>query len=166
VSVKDWSSGPMSKFELCTGAYRILWGPANWVASCAAETKAILPYLMDVKWDSAWATHGVFTETYTWKTCTRVRWALIVSLIALWTVVTRGALPGHVCHVIRLLPLQGLNWLESPRYPRLWVTLARCSHSVEISTTYFCDNNSVKNDYLVVMVYVNNCCLETFACLE
>jgi hypothetical protein len=156
----------MSKFELCTDAYGILWGPANWVASCAAETKAILPYLTDVKWDSAWATHGVFTETYTWKTCTRVRWALIISLIALWTVVTCGALPGHVCHVIRLLPLQGLNWLESPRYPRLWVTLARCSHSVEISTTYFCDNNSVKNDYLVVMVYVNNCCLETFACLE
>jgi hypothetical protein len=32
--------------------------------------------------------------------------------------------------------------------------------NVELSTSYFCDNNYVKNDYLVVMVYVNNCCLE------
>jgi hypothetical protein len=69
----------VSKFELCTAAYGILWGPANWVASCAAETKDILPYLTDVKWDSAWATHGVSAEAYAWKTCTRVRWALIVS---------------------------------------------------------------------------------------
>jgi hypothetical protein len=155
----------VSKLELCTGAYRILWGPANWVASCAAETKTILPYLTDVKWDSEWTTHGVSTEAYAWKTCTRVRWALIVSLTALWTIATRGALPGRVCRVVRLLPLQGLNWLESPRYPRIWVTLAHCSHSVKISTSYFCDNNYVK-DYLVVMVYVNKCCLETFACLE
>jgi hypothetical protein len=38
--------------------------------------------------------------------------------------------------------------------------------NVELSTSYFCDNNYVKNDYLVVMVYANKCCLETFACLE
>jgi hypothetical protein len=157
---------PVSKFELCTGAYGILWGPTNWGASCATETETILPYLMGVKWDSAWVTHGVSIEAYAWKTCTRVRWALIVSLTAFWTIVTRGALPGCVCRVVRLLPLQGLDWLESPRYPRIWVTLARCSHSVELSTPYFYDNNYVKNDYLVVMVYVNKCCLETFACLE
>jgi hypothetical protein len=52
----------------------------NRVASCVTETEAILPYLMDVKWDSAWATHGVSVEAYTWKMCTRVRWALIISL--------------------------------------------------------------------------------------
>jgi hypothetical protein len=120
----------MSKFELCTGAYRILWGPVNWVVSCAAETEVILSYLMGVKWDSAWATHGVSTEAYTWKTCTRVRWTLIIFFTALWTVATRGALLAHVCCVVRLLSLQGLNWLESLRYPRIWVTLARCSHSV------------------------------------
>jgi hypothetical protein len=54
----------------------------NLVAPCAAETKAILPYPMDVQWDSAWATHGMSAEAYAWKTCTRVRWALIVSLYA------------------------------------------------------------------------------------
>jgi hypothetical protein len=108
---------PVSMFELCTGAYRILWGPANWVASCATETEAILPYLTGVKWDSAWATHSVSAEAYTWKMCNRVRWALIVSLTALWTIATRGALLAHVCRVVKLLPLQGLNWLESPWYP-------------------------------------------------
>jgi hypothetical protein len=125
----------VSKFELCTGAYGILWGPAYWVATCAAETKAILPFLIDVQWDSAWATHGVSTEPYVWKTCTRVRWALIVSLTVLWTVATRGALLAYMCRVVRLIPLKGLNWLESPRYPRIWVTLARCSHSIELSTS-------------------------------
>jgi hypothetical protein len=100
---------PVSKVELCTSTYGILWGPANWVASCATEMKAILSYLTDVKWDSAWATHSVSTEAYAWKTCTRVRWALIVSLTVLWTVATRAALLACVCHVVRLLTLQGLN---------------------------------------------------------
>jgi hypothetical protein len=45
--------------------------------------ESILPYLMGVKWDSAWATHGVFVEAYVWKTRTRVRWALIVASTAL-----------------------------------------------------------------------------------
>jgi hypothetical protein len=100
---------PMSKFELCTGAYGILWGPANWVASCAIETKAILPYLTGVKWDSAWATHGVSVEAYAWKMWIRVRWALVVSLTVLWTVATHGALLARMCRVVRLIPLQG--WL-------------------------------------------------------
>jgi hypothetical protein len=108
---------PVSKIELCTGTYEILWGLANWVASCVTEMEAILPYLMGVLEDSAWGTHGVSTEAYAWKTWTRVRWALIVSLTTLWTVATRGALLAHVCHVVRLLPLQGLNWLNSPRHP-------------------------------------------------
>jgi hypothetical protein len=125
----------VSKFELCTGAYGILWGPANWVALCAAEMEAILPYLIGVQWDSAWATHGVSAEAFAWKTCTRVRWALIVSLTVLWTVATSGAFLAHVCRVVRLLPLQDLNWLKSPWYPRILVTLARCSHSVELSTS-------------------------------
>jgi hypothetical protein len=123
---------PVSKFELCTGTYGILWGPTNWVASCVAETEVILPYLTGVHQDSPWATHGVSTEAYMWKTCTRVRWSLIIFLTALWTVATRGALLARMCRVVRLIPLQGLNWLESPQYPRIWVTLARCSHSVVI----------------------------------
>jgi hypothetical protein len=81
----------------------------NWVVSCVAETKAILPYLTGVQWDSAWATHGVSAEACAWKTCTRVRWALIVSLTASWTVVTRGALRAYVCRVVMFIPLQ--NWL-------------------------------------------------------
>jgi hypothetical protein len=104
---------PMSEFELCTGAYMILWGPTNWVASCAAETEPILPYLMGVKWDSAWATHGVSTEAYTWKTCTRVRWALIVSLTALWIVATHGALLARVsCCQVHTLARFRLAWVS------------------------------------------------------
>jgi hypothetical protein len=34
---------PMSKFELSTGTYGILWGPANWVASCVNELDDTLP---------------------------------------------------------------------------------------------------------------------------
>jgi hypothetical protein len=81
----------------------------NWVVLCVAETEAILPYLMGVQWDSVWATHDVSTEAYTWKTCTRVRWALIVSLTTSWIVVTRGAIWACVCRVVRFIPLQG--WL-------------------------------------------------------
>jgi hypothetical protein len=81
----------------------------NWVASCATKTEAILPYLTDVKWDSAWTTHGVSIEAYAWNTCTRVRWALIVSLTSSWIVATRGALRPYVCRVVRFTPLQG--WL-------------------------------------------------------
>jgi hypothetical protein len=43
--------------------------------------EAILPYLTGVHWDSAWVTLGVSTEVYVWKMCTRVRWALIISLV-------------------------------------------------------------------------------------
>jgi hypothetical protein len=122
----------VSKFELCTGAYRISWGPVSWVASCVTEKETILPYLMGVHRDSAWTTHSVSTEAYAWKMCTRVRWALVVSLITSWTVATRRALLAHVCHVVRLLPLQGLNWLESLWYPQIWGTFAYCNHSVEL----------------------------------
>jgi hypothetical protein len=81
----------------------------NWVASCVTEIEAILSYLMGVHQDSAWATHDVSAETYGWKTCTRVRWTLIVSLITSWIIVTRGALLACVCRVVKFLPLQ--DWL-------------------------------------------------------
>jgi hypothetical protein len=32
----------------------------------------------------------------------------------------------------QVVTLQGLNWLESLRYPRIWVTLAHCNHDVVI----------------------------------
>jgi hypothetical protein len=64
----------------------------NWVVSYATEMEVVLPYLTGVQWDSVWATHGVSTEAYTWKTCTRVWWTLIISLTASWIVATHGAL--------------------------------------------------------------------------
>jgi hypothetical protein len=81
----------------------------NWVASCATEMEAILPYITSVQWDSAWPTQGVSTKAYAWKTCPRVRWALIISLTASWIVATHGALQACVCHVVMFIPLQG--WL-------------------------------------------------------
>jgi hypothetical protein len=79
------------------------------VASCVAGMEAILPYLTGVQWDSEWAIHRVSAEAYAWKTCTRVRWALNVSLVTSWIVATRGALLAYVCRVVRFIPLQG--WL-------------------------------------------------------
>jgi hypothetical protein len=55
----------------------------NLVASFATGMEVILPYLTGVQWDSAWATHGMSIVAYAWKTCTGVRWSLIVSMTVL-----------------------------------------------------------------------------------
>jgi hypothetical protein len=40
-----------------------------------------------------------------------------------------------------------------------------CLH-VELSTFYYCDDNYMDvNDYVAVMTYVNQNCLDTFVCL-
>jgi hypothetical protein len=107
----------------------------NWVASWAAEMEAILQYLMGVQWDSAWATHGVSDEAYAWKTCTRVRWALIVSLTASWIVATRGS-SGPACVVLSgLYPCKVDYWFESPRHPRTWVMACSPNLNIELSTS-------------------------------
>jgi hypothetical protein len=54
----------------------------NRVVSFVAELEAILLYLTGVQWNSVLTTHGVSGEACAWKMCTRVRWALIVSLTA------------------------------------------------------------------------------------
>jgi hypothetical protein len=57
-----------------------LLGPTNLVASIIDELDNTPPYLMDVHWDSV----GPPMDAYrgiTWKTCTRVRWARLNSLI-------------------------------------------------------------------------------------
>jgi hypothetical protein len=80
----------------------------NWVVSCAAETEVILPYLTDVKWDSAWAAYGVSAEAYMWKTCTWVRWALIVCLTSSWNCCHSWCPPGlcvSCCQVYTLARL-------------------------------------------------------------
>jgi hypothetical protein len=81
----------------------------NWVALCVDELDDTLPRFMGVQWDSVWATHGVSTEAYERKTAlgrTRTR---PDSLTTLWTISTRGALRGCMCHFVRFIPLQ--DWL-------------------------------------------------------
>jgi hypothetical protein len=139
---------------------------SNWVASCATKIEAILPYLAGVWWGSAWATHGVSAEAYAWKTCTRVGWALIVSLTPAWIVATRGALLVCVCHVVRFIPLQG--WLSF----RISMTPLDMGDALFAVFKRRIINFKIlwwqlyEDDYLVVMVYVNQYCLDTFACLE
>jgi hypothetical protein len=106
----------------------------NWVALCVSKTEAILPYLTGVHRDIAWVTHGVSAEAYAWKTCTRVRWALIVSLTSSWIVATHGALLACMCRVVRLYPCKVDYWLESPRHPRTWVMACSSCLNVELST--------------------------------
>jgi hypothetical protein len=48
----------MNKLLIMYWHIQDLWGPTNLVALCVAGMKDILPYLTDVKWDSAWAIHG------------------------------------------------------------------------------------------------------------
>jgi hypothetical protein len=96
---------PVSKFELCTSAYGILWGLTNLLASTVAKLDDTLPYLTGDTRDSAWAVHGVSAEAYTWKTCTRVRWAWLDSLIVIMNCCHSWCLHGPVvscCQVITL----------------------------------------------------------------
>jgi hypothetical protein len=63
VSIKD-HIGWVQMNKLLIMYYRIwdFWGPANLVVLCVAETETILPYITDVKWDSAWATNGCLSR--------------------------------------------------------------------------------------------------------
>jgi hypothetical protein len=113
----------------------------NLVASWATETEVVLPYLTGVQWDRAWATHGVSIEAYMWKTCTRVRWALIVSLTASWIVATNGSsLPACVM-LSGLYPCKVDFLFESPWHPRTWVMTCSSNLSVELSTSQYYDEN-------------------------
>jgi hypothetical protein len=138
----------------------------NWIASCAAEMKAILPYLTDVNG----IVHGPLTVCPSRHTLGRHALGWGGPWSSPW--LRRKLLPlvvssGPACVVLSgLYPCNVDYWFESPRHPRTWVMACSLCLNVKLSTSYFCDNNYVKNDYLVVMVYVNKCCLETFACLE
>jgi hypothetical protein len=149
-------------FELCTGTYGIFWCPTNLLASSATELDDTLPYLMGVTRESAWATHDVSTEAYACKTCTSVLWARLDS----WTVATRGAFMAHVCCVVRLFPLQGRLLIQISVTPLEMGDACSPNLNVELSTSYYYDDNYMdKNDYMVVMTYVNRNCLDTLACL-
>jgi hypothetical protein len=54
----------------------------------------------------------VSAEAYAWKTTLGQGRTRPDSLTA-----TYVASMAHVCRVVRLFPLQGLNWFESPRLP-------------------------------------------------
>jgi hypothetical protein len=125
-------SALVSMFVLCTGTYGILWDPSNLLASTVVELDDTLPYLMDDTQGSAWATHGVSAEAYAWKTCTRVRWARLDSLIVIVNCCHSWCLCGprvSCCQVITLArfklaqvstipsdigntcPLQSFHWI-------------------------------------------------------
>jgi hypothetical protein len=70
------------------------------------ELDDIPPCLMDVRRDSAWATMNV-CQGIAWKTCTRMRWVCLDSLIV---VVNRGrswCLPDSQVPCCQVLLLQG-----------------------------------------------------------
>jgi hypothetical protein len=118
---------------LCTGAYGIFWGPTKILASSVAEFDDTLPYLMDDRRESAWATHGVPAEAYTWKMCTRVRWSQLDSLIVVVNCCHSWCPLGprvSCCQIIFLARCKNDSSLRE--YPQIWVTLAHYSHSVVI----------------------------------
>jgi hypothetical protein len=125
---------------LCTGAYGTYGIPIT-------KTEAILPYLTGVQWVSTWATHGVSAEAYVWKTCTRVRWALIIPLTVSWTITTRGALVGRVCHVVRFIPLQG--WLL------IWISVTPLDMGDGLFAESKCSNSTFIMLYLVHEMHID-----------
>jgi hypothetical protein len=66
-------------------------------------------------------------------------------------VATHDTCVVHVCHVVRLFPLQGDYIFESLRHPRIWVRLVLCTN-VEVLYHYVHMRVMVilNYDYLVV----------------
>jgi hypothetical protein len=85
--------------------------------------------------DSAWATHGVFTEAYAWKTCTRVRWARLDSVIVIVNCCHSWCLRSYVCRVIRLFPLQGWLLIQKSVTPSEMGDACSPNLNVELSTS-------------------------------
>jgi hypothetical protein len=83
--------------------------------------------------------HGPPTDSpvcgITWKTCTRVRWSLVVSVTTSWTVATHGALLAHVWHVVRFRPLQGWLLIQIFMTPSEMVDACSSNLNVELSTS-------------------------------
>jgi hypothetical protein len=101
--------GPNEQALSCVLAHtRFFRGPTNLLASSVAELDDTLPYLMGDTRDSAWTTHSVSAEAYVWKTCTRVRWVWLDSLIVVMNCCHSWCLPGprvSFCQVISLARL-------------------------------------------------------------
>jgi hypothetical protein len=77
-------------------------------------------------WNSVRVTHRLPGEVFAWKTALGYGgpgWTLWYSM---QKVATRDTCVVHVCHVVRLFPLQCNYWFESLWYSRIWVSLVRC----------------------------------------
>jgi hypothetical protein len=130
------------------------------VTSCADGLDDTLPHFTGVQWDSVRATHNVSSEAYAWKTTLEWGRTRPDYLTASWTVATRVASVNcchQVCCVVRFIPLQG--WLLI----RISVTPSNMGDGLFTASKCRIIN---LDDYLVVKVYVNQYCLDTFACLE
>jgi hypothetical protein len=66
------------------------WGPTKLVASTVTELDDTLPHIMDIHWDSVWATHRLPVKVFTWKTVLGQGRTRLDSLI----VIVKG---GHSC---------------------------------------------------------------------
>jgi hypothetical protein len=89
----------------------------NWVASYVDELDDTLPHFTSVQWDSVWATHGMSTEAYTWKTTLGWGRTWPSLLITSWIVATRGA-SGSACVMLSgLYPCKVEYQFESPQHP-------------------------------------------------
>jgi hypothetical protein len=82
-------------------------------------------------------------------------------------VATHGAIVAHMCRVVRFFPCKVVYRFESLRHPRKWVMACSPCSNIIISTLYYCDDNYMDDvDYFVVMVYDDQYCFDTFACLD
>jgi hypothetical protein len=124
-------------------------------------------------WDSVWTTHGLPIEVFVWKMT--LGYGLPDSTLwkSMRKVATHDTGVVHVCHVVRLFPLQGDCWFESLWHPQIWVKVIRCCHSVEVLFHYVhmrfmvmlnygylvVKNDDTKNGwliYLACLAYVPN----------
>jgi hypothetical protein len=70
-----------------------------------------------------------------WKTCTWMRWALIVSMATSWTVATHGALLARVRCVVMFIPLQGWLLIRISATPSKMGDACLPHQNVELSTS-------------------------------
>jgi hypothetical protein len=82
-------------------------------------------------------------------------------------VATRGAFVAHVSRVVMFLPLQDCISIRISMPPSKMGDACSPHLNVELSTAQYCDDNYMDgDDYLIVMAYLNQYWLDTFACLE
>jgi hypothetical protein len=101
-----------------------LWGPANLVASLVAELDDTPPYFTsDI--GIVWGPPMDVCQGIAWKTCTRVRWARLNSLIVIVNYGHSWCLCGSCVSCCQVVTLQG--YIDSNLYDTLgygWCLLA------------------------------------------